>query len=57
MNQIVLPQPVPTETADANRVRLGGGYRLPMPIPTEVADNGRIRLGGGYRLPADRTAA
>ncbi len=31
---------------DANRIRLGGGYRLPRPI----ADAGRVRLGGGYRL-------
>ncbi|WP_158923516.1 hypothetical protein [Acidisphaera sp. S103] len=34
-------------TADAGKIRLGGGYRL----PANTADAGKIRLGGGYRLP------
>ena len=38
----------PASTADAGKIRLGGGYRLPV---TSTADAGKIRLGGGYRLP------
>jgi hypothetical protein len=34
-------------TADAGKIRLGGGYSL----PASTADAGKIRLGGGYRLP------
>jgi hypothetical protein len=34
-------------TADAGKIRLGGGYRLPV----TTTDTGKIRLGGGYRLP------
>ena len=34
-------------TADAGKIRLGGGYRLPV----STTDAGKIRLGGGYRLP------
>jgi hypothetical protein len=34
-------------TADAGKIRLGGGYSLPV----STADAGKIRLGGGYRLP------
>jgi hypothetical protein len=38
----------PASTADAGKIRLGGGYRLSV---TSTADAGKIRLGGGYRLP------
>lgn len=34
-------------TADAGKIRVGGGYRL----PASTADAGKVRLGGGYRLP------
>jgi hypothetical protein len=36
------------KTADAGKIRLGGGFRLPV----TTADIGKIRLGGGFRLPA-----
>ncbi len=34
-------------TADADKIVLGGGFRLPV----NTADKGIIRLGGGFRLP------
>ena len=34
----------PADTADAGKIRLGGGFR---PAPTK--DAGKIRLGGGFR--------
>ena len=36
-----------TSTVDAEKIRLGAGYRL----PDVTADAGKIRLGAGYRLP------
>ena len=47
-------------TADAGKIRLGGGYRLPEGrVDAELkggatADAGKIRLGGGYRLPVQQ---
>ena len=52
----------PATTADAGKIRLGGGYRLPETTADTAspggdrrsgatADAGKIRLGGGYRLP------
>lgn len=57
MTKIVLPHHISTEAADANRIRVGGGYRLPASAPAEVADAGRVRVGSCARLPAERPAA
>ncbi len=47
---------LPLRTADAGKVRLGGGCRLPPSpvIPLRTADAGKVRLGGGCRLPQPR---
>lgn len=53
----------PAATADAGKIRLGGGYRpattnkdaIAAPtdaaaVPADTTDRGKIRLGGGYRM-------
>jgi hypothetical protein len=57
--------PAAVQTADAGKIRPGGGLRLPAAtadadairlgggfrLPAATADAGKIRLGGGFRLP------
>ena len=39
-------QTTDAQTADAGKIKLGGGFRLPV-----TTDAGKIKLGGGFRLP------
>jgi len=41
------PAQAGSQTVDAGKIVLGGGFRLPV----RTADTGTIRLGGGFRLP------
>ncbi len=56
MQSIALPQPIPADTADLGRIKVGACGRLPAVAPADVTDNGRIKIGACGRLPADRDA-